>query len=158
MVLASGDYLQYFYDTDSALTKEHRKDSNNATKYYNNFFYDSSGNRTKLQYNAGQSTTTTTYLHNGVNQLTKEQVGGGSTWTYTYDSNGALTRKADGSTPRRRTRSTNRSPWRSSRLKAPENSFQNGRSAWFGVSLRPGMQRHVILCLSPLFKTDCGFM
>jgi len=77
------------------LTREHRKDSQNATLYYNNFRYDAAGNRTRLEYNDGTSTTTTSYLYNTADQLTRETTGQTVT-TYLYDANGNLSKKDDG--------------------------------------------------------------
>ena len=48
--------------------REHRRDSGDATLYFNNFFYDSGGNRTRLEYNDGTGTTTTSYLYNSADQ------------------------------------------------------------------------------------------
>ena len=95
LTLANGDYAEYVYDQTYQLTREHRKDSQNATLYYNNFFYDPAGNRTRLEYNDGTSTTTTSYLYNSGDQLTRETTGGTVT-TYLYDPNGNLTKKDDG--------------------------------------------------------------
>jgi RHS repeat-associated protein len=95
LALSNGDYAEYLYDQTYQLTREHRKDSQNATLYYNNFFYDPAGNRTRLEYNDGTSTTTTSYLYNTADQLTRESVGGTNT-TYLYDPNGNLTKKDDG--------------------------------------------------------------
>ena len=63
--------------------------------YYNNFYYDPAGNRTRLEYNDGTGTTTTSYLYNSADQLTRESVGETNT-TYLYDANGNLTKKDDG--------------------------------------------------------------
>jgi len=95
LALANGDYAEYQYDQTYQLTREHRKDSQNATLYYNNFRYDAAGNRTRLEYNDGTSTTTTSYLYNTADQLTRESVGATNT-TYLYDANGSLTKKDDG--------------------------------------------------------------
>ena len=56
---------------------------------------DKTGNRTRLQYNDGGSTTTSSYLYNPADQLTRETVGETNT-DYLYDANGSLTRKDDG--------------------------------------------------------------
>ena len=96
LTLSNGDYAEYVYDQTYQLTREHRKDSENATLYYNNFFYDPAGNRTRLEYNDGTSTTTTSYLYNTADQLTRESVGETNT-AYLYDANGNLTKKDDGS-------------------------------------------------------------
>jgi len=77
------------------LTKEHRRDSGGATLYWNAFYYDAAGNRTRLEYNDGTSTTVTSYLYNEADQLTRE-VRGATVTTYLYDANGNLTRKDDG--------------------------------------------------------------
>ena len=95
LTLSNGDYAEYLYDQTYQLTREHRKDSQNATLYYNNFFYDPAGNRTRLEYNDGTGTTTTSYLYNTGDQLTKETVGETVT-SYLYDANGNLTKKDDG--------------------------------------------------------------
>ena len=70
-------------------------DHPDSTHYYNNFYYDPAGNRTRLEYNDGGGTTTTTYLYNPADQLTRETVGGTNT-DYLYDANGSLTKKDDG--------------------------------------------------------------
>jgi RHS repeat-associated protein len=95
LALSNGDYAEYLYDQTYQLTREHRKDSQNATLYYNNFRYDAAGNRTRLEYNDGTSTTTTSYLYNTADQLTRETTGATVT-TYLYDANGSLTKKDDG--------------------------------------------------------------
>jgi RHS repeat-associated protein len=95
LTLANGDYAEYLYDQTYQLTREHRKDSQNATLYYNNFYYDPAGNRTRLEYNDGTSTTTTSYLYNSADQLTRETTGATVT-SYLYDPNGNLTKKDDG--------------------------------------------------------------
>ena len=95
LTLANGDYADYLYDDTYQLTREHRKDSGDSTLYYNNFFYDNAGNRTRLEYNDGGGTTTTTYLYNTADQLTRDTVGGTNT-DYLYDANGSLTKKDDG--------------------------------------------------------------
>jgi RHS repeat-associated protein len=95
LTLSNGDYAEYVYDQTYQLTREHRKDSQNATLYYNNFRYDAAGNRTRLEYNDGTSTTTTSYLYNTADQLTRETTGATVT-TYLYDVNGSLTKKDDG--------------------------------------------------------------
>jgi len=95
LTLANGDYVEYLYDDTYQLTREHRKDSGASTLYYNAFYYDSAGNRTRLEYNDGTSTTTTTYLYNTADQLTRDTVGGTNT-DYLYDANGNLTKKDDG--------------------------------------------------------------
>ncbi|GAH62429.1 unnamed protein product, partial [marine sediment metagenome] len=53
------------------------------------------GNRTRLEYNDGGGTTTTTYLYNPADQLTRDTVGETNT-DYLYDANGSLTKKDDG--------------------------------------------------------------
>ena len=95
LTLSSGNYLDFLYDDTYQLTREHRRDSGDATLYYNNFYYDPAGNRTRLEYNDGTSTTTTSYLYNSADQLTRESVGETNT-TYLYDANGNLTKKDDG--------------------------------------------------------------
>jgi RHS repeat-associated protein len=95
LTLSNGDYAEYLYDQTYQLTREHRKDSQNATLYYNNFRYDPAGNRTRLEYNDGTSTTTTSYLYNTADQLTRE-VTGETITSYWFDANGNLTKKDDG--------------------------------------------------------------
>ena len=38
LTLDDGDYIEYLYDDTSQLTREHRRDSVDATLYYNNFY------------------------------------------------------------------------------------------------------------------------
>ncbi len=63
--------------------------------YRNGLRYDVAGNRTRLEYNDGGGTTTTTYLYNPADQLTRDTVGETNT-DYLYDANGSLTKKDDG--------------------------------------------------------------
>jgi YD repeat-containing protein len=57
--------------------------------------HDLVGKRRRLEYNDGASTTTTSYVYNTADQLTRETTGESVT-SYPYDANGNLTRKDDG--------------------------------------------------------------
>jgi|GEM_PF-2272458 len=80
--------IVYTYDDAYQLTGEVRTGGN---AYFQVFYYDSSGNRTKKTLDA----TDTVYVYNEADQLTSETTGQ-TTTTYLYDANGALTKSDDG--------------------------------------------------------------
>ena len=58
-----------------------------------NYVYDAVGNRTALGYDNGSTITTTTYSHNGLNQLT--EMSSGTYRFFEYDANGNLTARTE---------------------------------------------------------------
>ena len=89
---ANGISRQYTYDRLYRLTSETVVDPTNAQTYQNDFGYDALGNRLNKTYTAyNQPTVSNDYTYNSADQLLTE-----NGITYSYDLNGNLATKTDG--------------------------------------------------------------
>jgi RHS repeat-associated protein len=90
--LADEEAWVYQYDEINRLIREERRNGSDTMRWYRNYSYDNSGNRTETKWFDGTQTLTTTSSFNELNEIVSRSGGPLPSRTYHFDNNGNMDR------------------------------------------------------------------